>query len=153
MTSAQRGRTSVFREVRPNGWYLLLISHDSTWQPIAGSSYKVQLEGFDDRVIDATVSSFARSGNELLVRMTVSGDVRPVLNVRTARAIVGDQYVAGLKVPNNAIIRQGGQTGVVLTSSGGLFVPVHVLYYDNNYSVIQSLAVGALSEGQKIRVF
>lgn len=149
----QRGRTSVFREVSPSGWYLLLISNDSNWNPVVGQSYKVQLTGFDDHVVDAAVSSFSRSGNELLVRMTVNGDVKPVLNVRTAEALVGELYVSGLKVPLNALHYQNGQWGVVLTDNGGVFVPVYEIMRDNNYAVIQPVAAGALQAGQKVKVF
>lgn len=152
-TSAQRGRTPVFRKVRAGGWYLLLLSEDKNWNPVVGQSYKVELEGFDDQVVDATVTSFARSGGELLVRMSVSSDVRVVLNVRTANAQVGELYVSGLKVPLNALRQQNGQMGIVLTDDGGRFVPVTVIMQDNSYAVIQPLQAGALMEKQKIRVF
>lgn len=153
MTTSQRGRTAVFREVNPNGWYLLLVCHDRNWNPVAGQSYKVQLEGFEAQVIEGTVSSFTRSGNELLVRMTVAGDVRTVLNTRTAKGEVSEDYVAELKVPIGAIHIQGNERGVVLTDGGGIFVPVNVVLQDNEYAVIQPITPGALSEGQKVRVF
>jgi hypothetical protein len=153
LTAMQRGRTSIFRQVRPSGWYLLLISNDPAWNPIEGNMYKVQLEGFDDLVIDGVVTSAARSGTELLVRMSVAGDVRAVLNARTAKAQVGEGQIAGLKVPLNALHNQGGEVGVVLVDNGGIFVPIEIVAMDNDYYIIQPLAVGALREGQKIRLF
>jgi hypothetical protein len=38
-TVAQRGRTAVFREVQPTGWYLLLLSSDRRWTPAIGQTY------------------------------------------------------------------------------------------------------------------
>ncbi|MCL1964250.1 MAG: hypothetical protein FWF69_04220 [Firmicutes bacterium] len=153
LTAVQRGRTTVFRQVRPAGWYLLLISHDPNWKPVDGNAYKVQLTGFDDLVIDGVVTSSARSGNELLVRMTVGGDVRPVLNVRTAKAQVGEGQVSGLKVPLGARYMQGGQVGVVLVDNGGIFVPIDIVAMDGDYYIIRPQVPGALREGQKIRLF
>ncbi len=152
-TTAQRGRTPIFREVQPSGWYLLLLSHDVNWKPVDGQTYKVQLAGFEDKVFDAVVESSARSGSELLVRMSVAGDVRPVLNVRTTTAEVGETYVSGLKVPLNALYYQNGTFGVVLTDGNGLFVPIEEIVRDNKYAIIQPQTPGALREGQKIRVF
>ncbi|GHU83465.1 hypothetical protein FACS1894196_3410 [Clostridia bacterium] len=152
LSVAQRGRTAVFRQVRPTGWYLLLISHDPSWNPVEGQTYKVRLAGYE-MAFDAVVVNAPRSGNDLLVRMTVEGDVRPVLNLRTARAEVGEMYVSGLRVPLTALYQQGGQTGVVLTDNGGIFVPVQVLSRDNTYAVVQAIAAEALREGQKIKLF
>lgn len=153
LSTVQRGRTAVFRKVNPNGWYLLLLSTDKNWQPVTGQSYKVQLRGFDDYVFDGVVSTFTLTSVGHLVRMHVSGDVRPVLNARTAVAQVGEQYVSGLKVPVGALLTQGEYEGVVLTDSGGIFVPVQVIMRDNDYAVIQALTPGALYEGQRIRLF
>ena len=152
-TAAERGRTPVFRTVQNGSWYLMLLTNDKNWNPVTGQSYKVQLEGFDDTVFDATVTSFARSGSELLVRMSVPSKVRAVLNTRTAKATVGELYVSGLQVPLNALRQQNGETGVVLTDNGGLFVPVDVVMQDNRNAVIVPKSVGALSEGQKVLLF
>ena len=153
MSTAQRGRTSVFRQVTTHGWYLLLLSNDKNWNPVIGQTYKVELQGFEDSVVDGLVTSFARAGNELLVRMSINASVKPVLNVRTASAVVHESYVSGLQVPVNAIRQQGDYTGVVLTDNGGMFVPVTIILQDNNYAVIQPLVSGSLWEGQKIRLF
>lgn len=152
-TAAERGRTPVFRTVQNTGWYLMLLTNDKNWNPVAGQTYKVQLDGFDGTVFDGTVTSFARSGSELLVRMYVSSSVRNVLNLRTAQAQVGELYVSGLQVPLNALRQQNGQVGVVLTDGAGIFVPVQVVMQDNENAVIVPQSVGALAEGQKVRLF
>lgn len=153
MTTAQRGRTAVFRTVQNDGWALLLVSHDKNWNPVVGQTYKVELTGFEDSVFDGVVASFARAGSEVLVRMTIRADVRPVLNLRVTQARVGELYVSGLKVPINALYRWGSEVGVVLTDGNGVFVPVTIIMQDNDFAIVQPVSVGALSEGQKIRVF
>lgn len=153
MTSAQRGRTAVFREVDPSGWYLLLLSRDASWNPIDGQTYKVHLEGFDNNIVSAVVSTSARVGTELLVRMRVDGDVTPILNTRTTNAQVGEMNVSGLKVPSNALLQQNNQVGIVLNDGEGIFVPVEIIDNYNDYAIIRSLDPSALSEGQIIRTF
>ena len=56
-------------------------------------------------------------------------------------------------MPLNALRQQNGETGVVLTDNGGLFVPVDVVMQDNRNAVIVPKSVGALSEGQKVLLF
>lgn len=153
LTTAQRGRTAVFRKVNPSGWYLLLLSEDRSWNPVEGQSYKVHLAGFDNYIVDGVVMSNTIENTQQLVRMRVTGDVRPVLNLRSTSAEVGEVYVSGLKVPLNALKQQDGQWGIVLTDQGGLFVPVQVIMQDNSYAVIESMVPGYLREGQKIRLF
>lgn len=153
LSTAQRGRVAVYREVMPNGWYLLLLCRDTRWSPIEGDVCKVQLQGFEDTVFDAVVISASRSGNELIVRMRVDSDVRPVLNTRVTQALIGENYLSGLKVPMNALIQQGGQVGVVVTNDGGRFVPVNILDQQLHYAIVQSVSPGLLNEGQKVKVF
>ena len=85
--------------------------------------------------------------------MFVTSNVRTVLNTRTSQATVGELYVSGLQVPLNALRQQNGQIGVVLTDGNGIFVPVEVLMQDNENAVVMPLDVGALAEGQKVRLF
>lgn len=153
MTTAQRGRTAVFREVEPQGWYLLLLSNDKDWNPVQGQTYSVKLNGFEDLVITGQVTSFARSGNEVLVRMEVTGNVRSVLNTRTASAEVYESNVSGLQVPVNALHFQNDQWGVVLSDGNGIFVPVDVLMQDQQHAVIESRVPDALHPGQKVILF
>ena len=152
-STAQRGRTAVYREVFPKGFYLLLLSRDNKWNPQEGYTYKVQLQGYEDALFDAVVLNFSKSGNEMLVRMAVDSDVRPVLNARTARATVGELYLSGLKVPLRSVVIQNDQAGVVVPIDGGRFVPVSVLELAGDYAIVQSVSPGLLSEGQKVRVF
>lgn len=152
-TTAQRGRSPVFRQVTPTGWYLLLISEDKNWMPVDGQTYRVQLVGFENVLIDGLVSSHARNGNELLVRMHVTGSVREVLNERTADARVFEEGTTNLKVPLKALYSQNGMQGVVLNDGNGVFVPIDILGQTNTDMYISSQVPGALREGQIVRLF
>lgn len=153
MSSAQRGRTALFREITPTGYGLLLLSSDKNWNPVDGQTYQVSLSGYEDVSISGVITSSTRNGNELLVRMWVDGDVKPLLNTRTAQAQVSETYAIGLQVPVGALYRQNGQEGVVLTDGDGWFVAVTVLMRDNSIAVVQPLVAGTLQEGQRIRLF
>ena len=47
-----------------------------------GASYELLVESFDNTRVSATVESVTRSEGELLVRLSVVGDVSPVLYIR-----------------------------------------------------------------------
>ncbi len=145
-----RGRQPIYRTVAPTVWYILLLSNDRNWNPVEGQAYKVQLEGFDSFLVDATVKSFTRVSGELLVRLEVRSDVRPVLNIRTCRMAVGE-FVDGLSVPIDAIIEDGGVMGVVVhDANGDMFVPVTVISNDGKDAFIRPVYPGSLLDGQKV---
>ena len=148
-----RGRQPLFRTVVPDTWYVLLLSREKNWNPVVGQQYKMQLEGFESYLVDAVVQSFTLTGGELLVRMEVKSDVRPVLNIRTCRVVVGE-FVDGLLVPLEAIITQDGQRGVVITDlSGEMFIPVIIRSYDQKNAFVQPLYMGSLLSGQTVKTF
>lgn len=153
LTTSQRGRTAIFRQVTPTGWYALLLSSDKNWSPVVGENYELRLSGAGDTAVVGQVESYSRAGNDLLVRMYVAGDVRPVLNLRTTEMTVGQLYAAALQVPLKAIRQQSGQTGVVRTDQGGMFVPVTIVDQNHEFAFVQPVMPGALMEGQKVRVF
>lgn len=153
LTTSQRGRTAIFRQVNPTGWYALLLSTDKNWSPVVGEQYELRLSSAGDTAVVGQVESYSRAGNDLLVRMQVTGDVRPVLNLRTTEMTVGQLYAAALQVPLKAIRQQSGQTGVVRTDQGGMFVPVTIVDQNHEYAFVQPIMPGALVEGQKVRVF
>lgn len=150
MTSSQRGRTAVYRQVNPGSWYILAIVNDKDWSPTDGQTYRIHLDGFDGNIVDGVVSSHTRVGNEVLVRLRVDSDVTPFLNVRTSTGTVGESRGSGLKVPESAIYRQNGQDGVV---AEGYFIPVNVISRDPNVAIVESVSPGALREGQRVRLF
>jgi len=145
-----RGRRPIYRTVMPDIWYVLLLCNDRDWNPADGQAYKVQMEGFQEYLVDARVISSTRIGNEILVRMEVHDDVRPVLNLRSTRMVVGE-FVDGFSIPIEAVIEQGGVNGVVLADgSGRMFVPVTVISQDQRKAYIRPVYAGSLIEGQRV---
>ena len=152
-STAQRGRTNLYRLVKQNNYAVLMLLQDSVWNPVEGSTLKLVLEQFTDTVVDAQVLSFTRSGGELLLRLAVIGDVADVLYMRTCSAKLGE-YVDCLKVPVKALYEKNGQDGVVLvTSENQVFVPVKVLREEGGFAYISPVQTGTLTRGSTVRLF
>ena len=97
--------------------------------------------------------SFTRSGGELLVRLRVPGDVKPVLYMRTCGAVLGEN-VSTLCAPERAIYTQDGMTGVVVVNgSTESFIPVNVIHYDSGNAYFQAIQQGLLFEGMTVLLF
>ena len=157
--AVQRGRTTVYRLVREKGWGVLLLLDSPDWTPVQGDSYQLKLEQFENTVVNARVSSFTRSGGVLLLRLTVAGDVAPVLFMRTCQAQIG-QYVSSMRVPTNCLYSQPSRetgdivTGVVVVNGmESTLVPVTVVSREGEYSYIEPLQQGLLDVGMSVRVF
>jgi len=152
-STAQRGRSNLYRMVKQNNYAVLMLVEDSVWNPVEGMNLKLVLEQFTDTTVDAQVLSFTRSGGELLLRLAVIGDVTDVLYMRTCRARLGE-YVDCLKVPQKALYQKGDQSGVVLvTDENQVFVPARVLRQEGGYAYITPAQTGTLSSGDCVRLF
>ena len=152
-SSAARGRTNLYRLVKKNHYAVLMLIHNSTWNPVEGTTYKLVLEQFANTIVDARVISSTRSGGELLVRLAVIGDVTDVLYMRTCQAHLGE-YVDCLSVPESALYQQNDATGVVLiTPEKQYFIPVKVLRQEGGKAYITAVQTGILTEGQTVRLF
>jgi hypothetical protein len=158
-TVVQRGRTTIYRLVREGNWGVLLLLDEPVWTPVQGKTYELKLEQFDNTVVNATVLSFTRSGGELLVRLSVSSDVAPVLFMRTCQAQLGE-YVSSMVVPTRCIYTQNDPstgapvTGVVVVEGvSQVLVPVNIVSTDGDKTYIQPAQQGLLYEGQTVRVF
>ncbi|GHU71298.1 hypothetical protein AGMMS49992_05070 [Clostridia bacterium] len=152
-TAAERARTNVYKLVEPRGFYVAALTTDKNWKPQPDEAFKLVLEGLDDTVYDARVTTTTRTGGELLVRFYVDADVTPVLDYRRAKATVGELAVRGLLVPADALHTQDGQIGVVLDTNPGVFIPVNVLTNDAKEAIVRPVESGALAEGYRIRRF
>ncbi len=153
LSTAARGRTTLYRLVRDDNYAVLMLLKDDEWNPVEGDTYKLVLEQFSNTVVDARVLSFTRSGGELLVRLAVIGDVRDVLYMRTCSAVLGE-HVDCLKVPNAAMYKQDGADGVVIvTQEGSFFTPVEVLDKADGMTYLLPVQEGVLKQGDTVRLF
>lgn len=154
-TTVSRGSDPIFRTVIENEWYALFLCSDKDWNPVNGEVYTIQLEGFDNYVVQATVESFTRIGGDLLLRMKVNADVSPVLNTRTCNATVGN-FTSGIRVPMNALYGMDNMIGVVVSEGGSqTFVEVSVISYpDENTALIRPKLKGSpLEVGKTVLLF
>lgn len=152
-STAQKGKTTIYRMVEDGEWYVLFLSSDTDWNPVNGQIYQLQLERFENTAVYAEVVSFTRSGGELLVRLKISGSVKQVLYMRTCGAILGES-VSTLCVPERAIYVQDDMTGVVVVDgSTESFIPVNVIHTDGGYAYFQAIQQGLLFEGMTVLLF
>ncbi|MBQ3156674.1 MAG: hypothetical protein IJB81_07070 [Clostridia bacterium] len=152
-TTAQKGKTTIYRMVEDGEWFVLFLSDDTDWNPVKGQVYQLRLERFENTQVFAEVVSFTRSGGELLVRLKVSGSVKPVLYMRSCGAILGES-MSTMYVPERAIYVQDGMTGVVVVNgSTESFIPVNVIHYANGNAYFQAIQQGHLFEGMTVLLF
>lgn len=145
----------IFRTVIEDEWYALFLCTDRDWNPVVGEVYRMQLAGFDNYVLPATVVSFSRIGSDLLLRMRIESNVEPVLNIRTCGATVGD-FVSGVYVPIRALYTIDNMIGVVVLDGGvQTFVPVMVISYpDSDTAFVRpTLAGSPLEAGKTVMLF
>jgi len=145
----------IFRTVIEDEWYALFLCTDRDWNPVVGEEYRMQLAGFDNYVLPATVVSFSRIGSDLLLRMRIESNVEPVLNIRTCGATVGD-FVSGVYVPIRALYTIDNMIGVVVLDGGvQTFVPVMVISYSDSDTafVRPTLAGSPLEAGKTVMLF
>lgn len=150
---SRRGRTDIYRMVKSNNWAALMLIQNSTWNPTAGTPLKLTLQQFSDVTVDTVIYSFARNGNTLLLRLAVNHPVEQVLYTRSSKAIIG-QYADALSVPERAIYKQDGSTGVVvLVDSRKVFVPCEVIHTENGIAFLKPQHNNTLYEGQSVLLF
>ena len=120
-----RGNKSIYRTVNPNVWYALFLCQDKDFNPVRGLDYQIVLEGFEDYPVTGRLDSFTQIGSDLLLRLRVSQNVSPVLNIRTCKASVGNTVMA-YSVPVEALYEPDGLHKYVIVLSGGQQVAVEI---------------------------
>ncbi len=153
--SVTKNTVAVYRLVRQGSWVVLLLCHNRDWVPVEGNTYKLLIEGFDSTIVDATLDSFTRSGGELLLRLTVAGDINVgnILYVRNCTVMIGES-VDSLTVPSRALYVRQGRTGVVIaTESGEFWTAVTVVADDGVTAHVIPENSGVLYEGIPVLLF
>ncbi len=154
-SSRGKSTTAIYRLVRQGEWMVLMLCRDRDWVPVEGETYKMMIEGFDNTTVSATVVSFTRSGGELLVRLSISGDINNgnALYMRVCSVAVGES-VDSLTVPRRALYTRQGRIGVVMaTESGDYWTQVQVLSIDGDVAHIVPANPGVLYEGVPVLLF
>lgn len=152
-STIQKGKTTIYRTIRDGTWNVLFLAKDTSWNPVEGQTYELQMERFENTTVNATVVSFTRTGGELLVRLAVQGSVKPVMYMRTCQAVLGE-YMSQLCVPSRAIYRSDDTDGVVVVDgSNQSFIPVNIIFRDGDDVYISAIQQGLLFEGQTVMLF
>lgn len=153
-TASARLRENIFRLVSEDNWYVILYTTDTSWNPVSGMSFQMQMEGVNGYVFVGTVTSISKSAEGVLAQVQVSSSLGPMINRRSGKVTIGAN-LTGFVVPIRAIITQNGQTGVMLMDvAGGSFVPVEVLSTDasSGTALIDPIAQGSLTKGQRVQL-
>ena len=152
LSDSKSKSTPIYRIVNQNLWYVALVSDASTWNPVVGQDYYLQMKGFEDLAYNAKVTSVQKENNTVLAVFEINDPIGPLIYQRTGKAIMSTTF-SGLSVVAEAIDVQNGQTGVWLYDvPGGTFVPVEVLSSDGANALIQPLAENALGIGQRVLI-
>ncbi len=149
-TGEFRLKQSIFRIVNPEKWYVVLLSGDTSWNPVNGQVFTVQFEGFEGSAFSGKVVRMLKADGQVMAQLEMTSGIGPLINKRYGRAMIGIN-LTGLSVPVKAITMVNGQPGVTVSDvPGGTFVPVEVLSSDSQNAIIQPLVEGTLSIGWRV---
>ncbi|MBQ9855933.1 MAG: hypothetical protein IJO53_07020 [Clostridia bacterium] len=147
-----RDEVNVARIVNQNNWSLIVLADDGKWNPVNGQTYSFQMMGFEDLLYTGTVKSVQKMGDSVMAQLDITDPIGPLMYQRSGKAAIGAN-LSGLRVPTKAIVKQNGQTGVLLYDvPGGTFIPVEVLSEDKNETLIMPLVEGVISGGSRVLI-
>ncbi len=147
-----RDEVNVARIIDQNHWYLIVLAEDGKWNPVNGQMYSFQMIGFEDLLYTGVVKSVQKMGDTVMAQLEITDPIGPLMYQRSGKAAIGAN-LSGLRVPAKAIIKQNGQTGVLLYDvPGGTFIPVEVLSEDNNDALIMPLVEGVIGSGSRVLI-
>ena len=150
--SASRTVTPIYRIVDQNKWYLAVLSTDGSWNPVIGTLYNFQLEGYEDLVYSGTVIRVQKTGSTVMAQLEVTDPIGPLIYQRAGNVVLGTN-LSGLLVPSRAVSQMNGQSGVWLYDvPGGTFVPVDVLNNDGKNALILPLVEGVIGAGSRVLI-
>ena len=152
--SAEQSRLekNIFRIIKPDKWYVVLLSKDANWNPVNGQIFTVQFVGFEGSAFSGKVVRMLKAGGEVMAQLEMDSALGPLLNKRAGKAMIGIN-LTGLSVPVKAITVVNGQPGVTVSDvPGGTFVPVEVLSSDSQNAIVQPLVEGTLAIGWRVIV-
>lgn len=142
----------VYRIVNQDHWYVAIVNTDTSWNPVIGQEYQLQIEGYEDLGFTAAVTNVTKSGPQLVAVFAIDAPIGALIYQRTGRALLSIT-LSGLSVNSDAIATQNNQKGVWLYDvPGGTFIPVEVLSDDHKNALIQPLVEGALQVGQRVLI-
>ena len=150
--SASRTVTPIYRIVDQNKWYLSVLSADGSWNPVIGTLYNFQLEGYEDLVYSGTVIRVQKTGSTVMAQLEVTDPIGPLIYQRAGNVVLGTN-LSGLLVPSRAVSQMNGQSGVWLYDvPGGTFVQVDDLNNEGKNALILPLVEGVIGAGSRVLI-
>lgn len=150
--SADTLSDGIYRIVDQDKWYVAILTDVSSWVPVVGQIYYLQLEGFEDLSFNATVTNVQKSSGSVLAVFEIDQPIGSLIYQRTGKATLSIS-LSSLAVHVRALYNENGQLGIWLYDvPGGTFVPVDVLNTDGNIALIQPVVDGALQPGQRVLI-
>lgn len=152
LSSGSTTGTPVYRIVNQDRWYVAIVNTDTSWNPVVGQEYYLQIQGYEDLAFTAAVTNVQKGAGQLLAVFEIDDPIGPLIYQRTGRAMLSIT-ISGLSVTTKALAEQNGQMGVWLYDvPGGTFIPVEVLSNDGKNALIQPLVEGSLDVGQRVLI-
>ena len=142
----------IYRIVNQDRWYVAIAADATVWNPVNDQNYYFQLEGFEDLMYTAVVTSVQKSGGMVVAILQVDQPIGPLIYQRAGHATLSTS-LSSLAVRTDMLYNNNGQLGVWLHDvPGGTFIPVEVLSTDiqNDIALIQPLVSGALKLGDRV---
>ncbi len=150
--NTSRLTTNIYRTVATDRWYVLLLTTDTSFNPVTGQSFWLQMEGFEDVIYQMTVDSTLKSGKDTLAVLSTANPIGPLLSQRRGNAVISAE-LSGLYVPAGAIMTENNLTGVIVyDGADGAFVPVQVVSPDGDRVLVSPTVDGTLVPGNYVLV-
>lgn len=151
--TAARSQRNLCRVLKESHWYMLLTGDDREWNPTLDTTYSFIVNGFDEMVYEGVVTKVLKNGTTVMAVLEVNQPIGSLAYTRSGEVTIGAN-MNGLKVSRKALATVSGQTGVWLYDvPGGTFVPVEVLTYQSDGSVLFTpLVDGVLTEGTQVLI-
>lgn len=144
----------LYRLVDEYKWYVVVVSPKKIDEFENDLAFNVTFAGAKEPVYTAKVIDSKEDSGEYIYYLSFNQSIEALLLARNVEMRVYADYV-GIKVPNSAVVSQGGEQGVYVRNEKKqkVFIPVDVLITAGDYSIIQSSDVTSpIAEGSEIYI-
>ena len=136
----------LFRLVNPSHWYIAFVTPRSQALRVsAGQTYRVQVEGYADRLFIGTALEPVVNENGVVNILEFNETLGELIGVRTVKVTLSGE-MTGLEVPLEAILEENG---VPVLPVDGRKIPLEVYSADEDTAIIAAKDGASLSAGMR----
>ncbi len=136
----------LFRLVNPSHWYIAFVTPRSQALRVsAGQTYRVQVEGYADRLFIGTALEPVVNENGVVNILEFNETLGDLIGVRTVKVTLSGE-MTGLEVPLEAILEENG---VPVLPVDGQKIPLEVYSADEDTAIIAAKDGASLSAGMR----